>query len=733
MDSESDISSLFVTPPETAYWLGQPFDMPTINGPLWAIALSTSSAQYVNAALSVVFTLMLSWLWGLITTAMIYFASHRFSRRRLVTLVALRNTSDPLSAFRALAGLCVESMGCFRPRKYGQPSTWRDSAYGLALAALAFTVVVTSIVIGVIGPPLLQIGNSAPVNSAMLYYPRSTAMDADTYRAFRSGPSLRALSSVQVFAEKIRPRIDIQYKLGFTEATSQPTYSLNYGYKVTAVELGLKHGADLTLRINGSCKTEYGWLNTKNKDETYEQYLLFNEAKNPFTTNLTGPSLNFLPRVGFALTSSRENIEAQFNAGNVSYAMAATLSHRRSKSEGTTDPWYFTEPWQSDKNVTSFRIEAGRPALSCWQHEVWSCCGGAYVNGSFNLDKLANKTGLKVPAVLLDILGAALQSPPLVRVGTDAVMSTLASVISTASALEGILDAKASSIHQDMERLVMGGYVNTLNALALSTLFEPAKDKWRTQNFFTGKDDSVLQQGADDFVVTTPKVQTFNLWGLIAIAIIVAILLIVSSVLSLTASRRGNIHAHAQYDDMDPNLQVSPFNQDRWARFKAFSAVNLLRNTYEDGTGQYEDDWRCGEDLPDPREEKPFCLVKCKRGDYACGGHIATDRQLLGLRGRPGKHVSSNSVSTLGDEPFSPYAAGTQDIPLPSYAPLGQDDLRTPDYTATMGEGNINFRHSQMEAGNPYFPQSPPPAPSANARFQDDATLHSTPLLPTRY
>ncbi|KAK3341824.1 hypothetical protein B0T25DRAFT_511246 [Lasiosphaeria hispida] len=722
---------LYVTPPQRAYVVMKPFWMPTKNGPLWAVALPTSSAQFVNAALSVVLTIMFTWLWGLIASATLYFASHRFSRRRLVTLVALRNSPDPWAACKALAGLTAESMGCFRPKRHGRPSTWRDTAFACAFATLALSVVATAIVIGIIGPPFFMIGNVAPVETSKLYYPRSSSLTSNpqAYRALRAEPSLRALSSVQLFGKTIRERVEVSGDESVrTTDPTKPMFGLTYRYNITGLELGLKHATDLMLSVRGACRTEYGWLDTTNKNEAFERLHIFNDPNMAYTTALSGVYLEFPPRPGF-LTLNESLFVDQTLAGNVSYAIVAPLSNRRSNSSGT-DPWYLTEPHISNnlKLNTQYRIKAGRPALSCWHQDVWSCCGGESVNGGRNLPELKN---LIMPEVLRDIMAIALLKPPVVQLGKDAVMSALASASSSPLGSNGIIEARYSSIFQDVERLVMASYVSTLNILTDSTLFEPSDDEFKQSNYFTNPKTFELEEGVGDFVVPTPDVQTFNLIGLITVGCIIGLMLAMKVGLSAKVFWHRNMYSGVQHGEMDPNLEVSPFNRDRWARFKAFSAVHLLRNTYEDGTGAHEEDWRCGEDLPDPREEKPLWLAKCKHGDTECCGHIATDRKVLGLQDGA-HHVKNDSISTIGDESFQSYAAGAQSFALPRYASPHQeyhDDLSSPDFLAGMGDGNSISPYNQALPGNPYFSQSTPPAPT-NTRYQDDTTLHTAPLLP---
>ena len=739
-----DKPDLYDSQPDSAYMLWKPFDMPKSNGTVWAIAMSSDEAKFVNATLSVVYTLIFSWLWGLIAAAVIYFVPHGFTRRRLVALVALRNSSNPWSALQAFADFTLESMGCFRPKRHGQPSTFIDSLFGIVFAAICLIVVAGSITMGIIGPPLLQIGNVAPVTSSVLFYPRAgPASSPSAYRAFFGDPSIRALSSVEVFKDatwsdivRVQEDPDIP-RLGTAET---PMYGLNYSYDITGVELGLKHSLDLTMSVKGGCRTEYGWLNEEKSQDNYNHYELFGDVNNIFKVNLTTPYLTSMPKTSFTL-KAKPDAKAEAKQGNISYAVVTTMAHRKSATVGE-DPWYQTElrPEEDspqDPEDTSnypFRIKSRRPALSCWYQDTWSCCGGETVTGVY---RLQNMTRLRVPQVLRDVITSALLWPPMQRLGENSGMSALTSLISSLDAKDGIVDAESANIKQDMNRLFIAAYITTLNTLAYSTRFQPSDQEITRDNWFYDKDTNALKAGADDFVVTTPKVQTFSLSGLIAAASIAVVLLVLKLVLTIKIAFHGNVYANLpDTEDMDPHQKMndSPINTDRWARYKAFSAVHLLRNIYEDGTGAPQKDWKCSEGLPEPRDRKPLELVRCSRGDYGCAGHLATAPELLelGLQGRKRRHTKVNSLSTLlgdgdslyqqPDESSKKTSAEVTVTPFNGYSSSGstpqQEDLWSPDV------------HTSY---NSYFPQTQ--AGPYQANYHDDMPITSAPPLqqPTNF
>ncbi|KAK0611266.1 hypothetical protein B0T14DRAFT_324472 [Immersiella caudata] len=703
-------------PPSTAYLLNTPFDMPTGDQRLIrAIAFSDSTGQYVNAGLSVVFTLIFAWLWGLVAAAIIYYAPHRFSRRRLVALVALRNCTDPWSAFIAFSTFTMDSMGCCaqrrRPRRY-YAATWQDSLFGFLLVLLSLAVVAGSITMGIRGPPLIQIGRFAPIRADILFFPPVEKLEPAIYRAFRGDPAVRALSSIDLLGAGLRNG-KVAIKGSTIADPNGPGYRVTYDYNITGYEFGLKHSGDLKLSVRGACRTEYGWLD-EDAPEDVDRYRAFGSSipKAVFDANLTGPALKFPPRLAFIGWPEAKEEWSQKQAGNVSFAILTTLAHRGSDKERKDDPWYLTEniPAYNDSRGDSIthRVKSGRPALSCWENNTWSCCGGKSVNGNVEFSKEATDY-FGVPYVLRDVLARALLTPSIMRIGRNAGMSALSSVVSSPNSIIGTIDAGSSSLLKDMERLILAGYVSALNILSDTTMFEASKEDMKENNLFWDGENSRQKDGADDFVVASPDVQTFNLTGLIIVGVIVVFLLITKLILTLKLTfHTNNTHAYPtdrDIDAIDPHQEVSysPFNKDRWARFKAFSAVHLLRNTYEAGTGVPEDDWMCSADLPEPSEEKPLRLVHCGKGEYSCAGHIATDPELLGVTtssAESGKRSRShsNSITTL-----SGFQTG--------YPPP---------------ESNFRFP--------PVTPLTTPPVATSSTwpvqRYRDDVGQNSVPLLP---
>ncbi|GAB1311839.1 hypothetical protein MFIFM68171_02049 [Madurella fahalii] len=618
------MSDTYVTPPETAYLVTKPFKMPTDNGDVWAIAFTTDSSQFINAALSVIFTLIFPWIWGLAASVTLYSASRNSTQRRSVALVTLRNAPDPWTAFKGLAGFTYDSVGTFRGRKPGQPLLWQDSLYGLTFGIMALGIFTLGIVMGIIGPPFLQIGNVAPVRSSLLFYPPSPPPDDDladsVFSALQSTAVLRALSSVDIARVRMRSKVQVtpDTLVRSSGDSSEPMYGLTYSYNITGVDLGLEKASDLALAVTGSCRTEYSWLDMELGGEAVDAYHLWlNRSMMPHAVFISEPHYNYAPRTFFvvhpdaAYQSSRD--------GNVSYAILVGSAHRASISAGS-DPWYATELRNSTSSAiydAKFWVKRGRPALSCWQQDKWSY-GAQTVPSVYGL---RNQPGMRVPEVLLRVLESAFAVPRILIVGRAAGASALDSVVSSSDSIRGLIDASVASIHRDMERLVVASFVNSQNVFVDCTLFEPTGHQRRSSNIFVGS-DGLPREGADQFVVSTPDVQTFSLTGLITIAVILVALLLVKILLRLKLHLHHDAHSDALAEGPEPQHGVQ-WNDDRWTRFKALSAVHLLRNVYECGRGSPEQSWKCCEELPKPEKGKLFKLIKCGERDCCCAGHIA--------------------------------------------------------------------------------------------------------------
>ncbi|KAL8399495.1 hypothetical protein RB594_000033 [Gaeumannomyces avenae] len=643
---------LNVPPSERSFMLLSPFHMTTEDGnERWAIAFSARDGVWVSAAISVTMGLIFMLLWNIFIFFTVLFQDKHF-RRRYAAVVTLWNSSDPWSAFREMAAYtwhyfsppkeqqCDQEVpdassqresvqesaaqGTAPPsdektaqatarqtdkpessqpgsqpteaKKYPyKASSWkRDSAYGLLLATIALTVFGVDKAMGVFVPGLVVLGAVAPADPDSVYYPVPSEGDTDPAGSLRNfglkaPAAMRALGSVEAAGATFRRRIEIATKSmgqwNNTESVQQVTYS----YNVSGYEFGLQRGSMLKLQVSGSCRTEYGWL--REERPTADFYSLWDGKRN-FSIPIDNTSIADAPKASFLIPDDRDSYVEAVRTGNMTFVILIWSSHRASISIGS-NPWYATEPRGAAPKApyqAGFWIKRKRPVLSCWQKDTWSY-GDQTVDSIYDLK---NIPGIKIEQVLLKVLEAALAVPLVVKLGNASGDSALRSRTTSPN---GVIDAGASSIKNDMERLVMASYVGTKNVFVDTTMYE-SNAGW--PNMLQDANGQAAA-GAGNFVITSPEVLTFSLTGLISLATIFVVLLATEALISVGASklrRSGNL-----------------------IQFKALTAIQLFRILFEPADANKVDKrWSCEDRFPRADDVMEFKLRECEKS--GCRGHI---------------------------------------------------------------------------------------------------------------
>ncbi|RYP87637.1 hypothetical protein DL769_000460 [Monosporascus sp. CRB-8-3] len=608
------MSNLYASAPDTAYLVATPFYLPTETGSLWAIAFTNSGSQFLNAALAILLMLIFPWVWDLVCFVAIY-AAPSPTRLRSVAMVTLCNSPDPWFAFKNLAVYTYDCFGFAFSTQYGRTVSCRDFMYGFTFSFIALAVFVVSIVMGIIGPSFVHVGNLAPVRSSMLFYAgvSSSHMDLD-YASLPAHTVMQALGGVDCAGDRVRSKVHLEVESFNDLQTNEPMRTIRYGYNLTGLDLGLPRASDLVYAVKGSCTTEYTWLQPQDPD--MEHYDLWHTELNSRTAmidySLHNQELIRLPPLPF-LRLHPDALQQNQDSGNVSYAIVLGSMLRPSRTEGS-DPWYATELYRDSESAklgASFRVRRGRPALSCWQQDIWSY--GTEHNKS--VSDLRNLSGLDIPEVFLEVLEETLTYPLIKTIGSNGGVAAFESAFSSSVGTQGLIDAEKASIKRDMERLILASYLSTENIFIYAAL---NKDGHEGDNIFMGENGQP-REGADQLVIRTPDVETFSLLGLIVLAALVVGIQLIRLLLGL------KLILHRDHNPLPDREQNLIQNDDRWARIKAMSAVQLFRNVYEREQGSPQSDWSCGEGLPRPTDSKMFKLVKCKKSEICCGGHIATE------------------------------------------------------------------------------------------------------------
>ncbi|KAK5992136.1 hypothetical protein PT974_05536 [Cladobotryum mycophilum] len=553
--------------PDDSYLLGRTFYKPTAHGHLWAIALKSKHGFILTSATSAALAFIFARIWRLICSP-----SDALELQR-PPLCASGVVEKHFSLLRAFLG---------------------DFAYAILFCALACIIYGGGISLSIIAPSRLQLGNVAPVRPSILYYPDppDDRNDAEMLQWYSlvSAENLRALGSVDAAKSETRKRVTITTnKTGYYKDNG--TFGLNYTYSITGVDLGLQHGNGLLLNVSGSCRTEYDWLVSKTAAE--DIYYLWNnetmEQRVPIDnlTILNTPNAIFIKRPEPWLLEPKDT-------GNTSFAIIVTSAYRASLKPGS-DPWYKTEPLNSTTGTpysgVSFRIQRGRPVLSCWQHDQWSygTRNRTYVSDVTELGEIPD---IKIKPALIHVLRTVFDIPVLVNLGIASGDSALKPGIKSLDRKADFIDAETSRIEYDMERLLFASFIKSKNALVDTTMFEsrgPLKN-------IMGYSRSEPLPGVGDFVISSSKIQTFSMLGLIVLLVVLLVLLAIEDPETLFMSNADN--------------DARPIGSGVLALSKALSASQLFYRIHEPEENRSQKECKCARRFTEASDGQDFGVLE---------------------------------------------------------------------------------------------------------------------------
>ncbi|KAK5991207.1 hypothetical protein PT974_09485 [Cladobotryum mycophilum] len=576
--------------------------MPTRNGNVWAVALTDNDGTILTAGVSVAMTLIFIRCWSIVCFVAMVFPGTQ-TRRRFAALVTLRNSNDPLFAFRELA---VYSARYFR-------HSWADFMYGVTFCVLALLVFGASTALGIVGTSMLQVGSVASPLASTLYYPENVSREDRVGTLQRYGllaaANLRALGS----AESARGRVDFNFERLGNWDNEETMGRLSYNFSITGVDLGLQHGTDLALTVSGSCITEYGWIVHQN--ETQDVYNLWGlpNGKNTVVP-IDRYSIANAPTASFV---RHPNGDAQYlKDGNSSYAVVVASAHRASIKPGG-DFWYKTEPRVSNYSAVrgvQLWVKRGRPVLSCWQQDRWR-----YASHSANVVyDLRTIPGIKIKDQLLDLMEIMFSTPVLVDLG---IVSGDSALKSRMTSPYGVINAEGSSMVADMERLILATFVRSRNVFADTTKFYKDyqdNDTSALINMMSPRGTNI----ASDFVVPDPAIQTFSMVGLIVLAVVLVAELLMELTLRMYQAQSDRLLRESPpvVGPLSREMSEQSAKPSASSRFKALSATQLFRRIYETEEAQPHEHWKCTQIFPMTNDEMKFKLQRCSH--HQCKGHI---------------------------------------------------------------------------------------------------------------
>ena len=312
------------------------------------------------------------------------------------------------------------------------------------------------------------------------------------------------------------------------------------------------------------------------------------------------------------------------------------LQMKRAKLAKVVLHRYATEPQNPPEDASrynaAFRMKRRRPILSCGEKNSWTYAGQTVAS----VVDLKAIPGIKIPLVLLDILETTFGGggPMVVRLGNASGDSALRSRTTSPN---GVIDAGSSSMFSDMERLILASYAATRNIFTDAVMFGQPDNYG---NVAKGPDGQP-REGAGNFVVQSPDIQTFSLTGIVTLLVILAALILLNCLTSLLiqfnhhpsvaagdetspADKAGTPPAEGTTTGGDTTVPPVPNNRtpsEKWSRFHVLAANQLFRCVYEPGAAP-RNEWSCDSSAPNhyATDDEPFSLRTCN--NHKCMGHI---------------------------------------------------------------------------------------------------------------
>jgi len=388
----------------------------------------------------------------------------------------------------------------------------------LVWLALALAFLVMKYTIPIVFARYIIIDNAAPVASEAIYVPTyanvNDTMDPRQFLeiyALEVPSVLRAAGSVDSVNSTGLMEVSVDEPEVLPDQGNGTGLRMDYRYKVTGLDFGLQRYPDLILNVEGSCTTEYTWLKSSlspnNSDSTVnvDIYNLWGNPGNGAQVSLDDGS--------FPVASFYINPVVGDPPSNFSWAAIVSSIDRQTLFPGT-DPWYLTEQVTTD-NPKGYQVRARRPALSCWQNDVWSYRG--YNSTAIGLNSTM-LPGLDLPIVLQGVFSHFLGQPKIVTLGSRLGASALKSA---SSSLGGYFNASSASVYADLERLVFASYIATVNTLTDTTLFPTDSG---IGNEVVDPATLLPFAGVDAFVIWSSNVVTLSVKALIIIPVLAAVL-----------------------------------------------------------------------------------------------------------------------------------------------------------------------------------------------------------------
>lgn len=491
--------------PRYTYRLWHIFYYPTANGHEAAFAVTKNWGDSINSLYSVLLEIVLVQAFQLLILAFVYIGNRSSSdSTRLTTKVFYEN--EPAVVLLRVLSRLVGSKGSQNPIPSTSSRATKRYEQTMILVVIGVTVLFVPKLVPAFAIHGLLIGNAAPVDPVQIYVPGSPWLTTANVglqiplEAVAQPRYLRAVGQAETASADLQKKVTVTPPVMLQDlGNGEKILRIDYNYTLTAQDLGLQNFHGLQLNVQGSCRTEYGWLETNDTgDNSTDVYHIFGDD------SINWRASAYYGYVPIAFPDF-PRISGEFGINNT-YAIMISSMQCNSFTIGT-DPWYLTTTTGTPYNAdTVYSVLRGRPGLSCWQSDEW-----VYKDQSSSTWNLSSISGLNFPESLRDVF-YNLIGPPTVF-STATALGSIALASSTTAQLYTI-DAASSSIYHDMQRLVLTTYISTANLLVDTTLYNKSNTYSLNSTVSSGDLDQVAQ-----FVVSDQNITTVSLAYAIAIPI----------------------------------------------------------------------------------------------------------------------------------------------------------------------------------------------------------------------
>ena len=495
--------------------------MPRINRTSDAIAVEAKVAHELNSAYTFLLEHIVLLVWSLFIFSGVLLCIKAYKKRHPEHPITKMLWAEKTSPFDILK---LTTKHLFK-------SEYRTFLIFL-WAILSSGFLVAKYTVPIIFAHTIIIDNAAPVNSQAMYYPTYAGWGGNkvvtdpqkvlNVWALELPSAIRAVGNVDTLinTNSGNPHVSLE-NLAPDPTSGDPNQRINYSYTVTGLDFGLQHYPDLILNVEGSCNTDYNWLDNTSSPVVgsdpiviADAYTIFPNtslAVNEFISLNEGPNPSALFFLG----------QASAPASNWTWSALISSVNRSSYWPGN-DPWYLTiqEPGSLSPPQPGFRVKPGRPALSCWQNDVWSYHGHESSVTELTPSSLPD---LNLSLAMQDIFAHFLGLP---KIPVLALRLGISALKSSSTYQGGVFNASSSSLYNDLERLVFASYIATVNTLTETTLFASGSNIENDLYNISGSNS--IPAGADEFVIWSTDVSTLSVRALIIIPVLTVTLWIIA-------------------------------------------------------------------------------------------------------------------------------------------------------------------------------------------------------------